>query len=216
MPRRARNTGRPVKEGAMIEVQRQVPQRLFNRRLLILGAALFIPAYGAACVLLARLGVEPRALVSLLISFDRERLEDFVLSFGQGGNAVPFAAVYLLNALSSTGFAMLLIWLSLAIARKRESSSAFQAPLRAPFRAPFRALSAAAVAAAPLIALSDYAFSALFLGSSARGGSLSQAAANLICASYILRLALLYALLAWYLFCAALFLAARRKRRARG
>jgi hypothetical protein len=172
--------------------------------LLIIGTVLFIPAYGAAYGMLLRLGVEPRALASLLLSFDRERLGAFISSLVQGGGAIPFSAVYILNMVSSSGFAMILSSLSLAIAQKHAHSPVL------------RALSTAAIAAAPLIALSDYAFSALFLRSGALGGALSQAAANVICASYILRLALLYALLAWYLFCAARFLAARRKKRALG
>jgi hypothetical protein len=129
----------------------------------------------------------------VISAFSTGALRDLLQSVVDAGSLATFRLIFVLNIISTTGFAVALFALFTMIARKHDPESRLA---RVSYLCPWAVFA---------VALLDYLFSVVFL---AIMGDPTRAAgwhAFVICSTYVVRMVLIYGLALWGLFSGGLF-----------
>jgi len=160
------------------------PSKKLNRIFLIIGIIIFIPIYYLNYLTILKI-FELNILTKLLTSFDTSYFKETIHSISQKGQLNNLFTVYLLNIVSTIGFALIFFSITLIIARSINKASKI---FKISFIHPLIVI---------IIALFDILPSILFLILIKNPNIISDFTTYFINGSYIFRMILIYIEFLW-------------------
>jgi hypothetical protein len=168
----------------MFKILENNPSKKLNRIFLIIGILVFIPIYYLNYLTIVKI-FEINILTKLLTSFDTSYFKEIIHSISQRGKLNNLFIVYLLNIISTIGFALIFFPITLIIARSINKDSKIY---KIAFIHPLIVL---------IIALFDILPSIVFLLLTKNLNIISGFTTYFINGSYIFRMILIYIVFLW-------------------